>query len=55
MDKKLLLRRMRKNKFFVVGTILTVFLLLAVFLAPLYIRFSPDKSSLADLLLFPGE
>ena len=51
MDKKLLLRRMRKNKFFVVGTILTVFLLLAVFLAPLYIRFSPDKSSLAERLV----
>lgn len=53
MDKKLLFRRMRKNKFFVVGAILTVFLLLVTFLAPLYIQFNPEASSLGERLIGP--
>ncbi len=53
MDKKLLFRRMRKNKFFVVGVILTVLLLLVTFLAPLYVQFDPEKSSLAERLVGP--
>ncbi len=48
MDKKIILHRMRKNPFFVVGTITAVIVLLLTFLAPLYVHFDPTANSLIE-------
>lgn len=53
MNRDLLLKRMRKNKFFVTGVILTVFLLVVCFTSPLYIQFNPKASSLSERLQKP--
>lgn len=53
MDKKIILNRMRRNPFFVIGTVVVIFLLLVCFLSPLYIQFDPIKSDVAGKFLAP--
>jgi peptide/nickel transport system permease protein len=45
---------MRKNRFFVIGAIVMVVIILSTFLAPLYIQFDPIKNSLRERLLPPS-
>jgi peptide/nickel transport system permease protein len=44
---------MRRNRFFVIGIIVTVVLILSTFLAPLYIQFNPIRNSLRERLMPP--
>ena len=53
MDRVLIINRMRKNRFFVIGLIVTIMLVLITFLAPLYIQFDPLGVSLRDRLRPP--
>jgi len=44
---------MRRNKFFVIGAIVTVFLVAVTFSSPLYVQFNPMKNALMERLLPP--
>ena len=53
MNKKSLLRKVRKNKMFLIGGIgILIIILLCVF-APLYVQFDATKSDLTQRLLPP--
>ena len=53
MERALVLNRMRKNRFFVIGFTVVVLLISSTFLAPLYTQFDPIRNSLRDRLLPP--
>lgn len=48
MDKKIILNRMKRNPFFIIGVLVIVFLILVCFLSPLYIQFDPTKGDVAN-------
>ncbi len=53
MDKKIIIRRMRKSTFFMVGFVLVVLLVLLAILAPHIVRFDPTANSLAEKFVAP--
>ncbi len=53
MDKKIMLSRMRKNVFMVVGLSLALTICLLCFLSPLFVKFDPELNSLSEKLLPP--
>ena len=53
MNKRLLLKRMKRNPFFVVGFILVILILIATFLGPAVIPFDPIKNSLREKFMSP--
>jgi len=53
-SKMLLVKRMRRSAFFVVGCIISLSILLIVFLSPLYLQYSATKNSLTEKLLPPA-
>ncbi len=53
LNKKILWYRMRRNPFFVVGFLLAVSVLLICFTSPLYVRYSPELSSLSERMMSP--
>lgn len=53
MSKKILFRRMRRNPFFVIGTIAAVFILLMALLAPVLTSYDPVANSLSERFLAP--
>lgn len=48
MDKKIILNRMKRNPFFIIGVLVIVFLILVCFLSPLYIQFDPTKGDVTN-------
>ena len=48
MDKKIILNRMKRNPFFIIGVLVIVFLILVCFLSPLYIQFDPIKGDVIN-------
>lgn len=53
MDRKLILQRMRKSKFFMTGAIVAVLVIFLSILSPLLINFDPTLNSLGDRLVAP--
>ncbi|WP_077611667.1 ABC transporter permease [Clostridium sp. Marseille-P2415] len=53
MKKSELLRRMRKSKFFVIGMIIAVFVIIAAFTSPLFVVHDPIQSDLRKRLISP--
>ena len=53
MSKTLMLRRMLRNKFFVIGFVVTAFILLVTIFSPLIVRFDPTANSLPERLMAP--
>lgn len=53
MDKKLMLKRMWKSKFFMVGFSVATFIIIISILAPFIVRFDPVANSLAERLVAP--
>lgn len=49
MNKKIILHRMRKNPFFVVGTVICVLLLACLFIVPLFVQYDPGANSLREM------
>lgn len=54
MDKKIILNRMKHNPFFIIGSIVIVFLLVVCFLSPMYVQYSPTANDVANKFLAPG-
>lgn len=48
MNRKIILHRMRRNPFFMVGLIVCLFLLVSLFLLPLLVKFDPAANSLLE-------
>ena len=55
MNGKIILNRMRKNPFFMVGTITSIFILVVVLLTPVLAQYDPIKNSLPEKFLPPCE
>lgn len=53
MKKSELLRRMKKSKFFVIGLVIAVFVILAAFTSPLFVVHDPIQSDLRKRLISP--
>jgi len=53
MKKSELLRRMKKSKFFVIGLVIAVFIILAAFTSPLFVVHDPIQSDLRKRLISP--
>ena len=53
MNGKIILNRMRKNPFFMVGTITSIFILVVVLLTPVLAQYDPIKNSLPEKFLPP--
>ena len=53
MDKKIILRRMRKSKFFMVGCTVVVLLVVMAIAAPYIVRFDPEANALAEKFIPP--
>lgn len=53
MDKRVILNRMRKNPFFMVGSIAAVIVLLLTLFSPLFVQFDPTANSLAERFIAP--
>lgn len=53
MDQHIVFQRMRRNRFFVVGFVLAVSVLLITFVSPLFVTYDPLKTSLAERLSAP--
>lgn len=53
MDKRVILNRMRKNPFFVVGSIAAVIVVVLLLLSPVLVQFDPNANSLTDRFLPP--
>lgn len=53
MDKKIILNRMKHNPFFIIGSIVIVFLLVVCFLSPMYVQYSPTANDVANKFLAP--
>ena len=53
MKKNILLRRMRRNPFFVVGFILALGVLLICFVSPAFVVYDAELSSLSERLMAP--
>ncbi len=53
MDKRVILNRMRKNPFFVVGSIAAVIVVVLVVFSPLFVQFDPNANSLTERFLPP--
>lgn len=53
MDLQIILRRMRRNRFFVVGFALALGVLLITFVSPLFVTYDPLKTSLSERLQAP--
>lgn len=53
MNRSIIIKRMLKNKFFITGVILTIFLLVATFGSSLFVQFNAEESSLAQRLVGP--
>ncbi len=54
MDKKIILNRMKHNPFFIIGSIVIVFLLVVCFLSPMYVQYSPTANDVANKFLAPS-
>ena len=54
MDRKLIIKRMLKSKFFMTGFIVAVFVVLVSLLSPLLANFDPEVNSLVDRMKGPG-
>lgn len=53
MDRRIILNRMRKNPFFVVGSIAAVIVIILAVIAPFIVQFDPNANSLTDRFLPP--
>lgn len=53
MNKGIVLRRMKKNPFFMIGIILALSVLIVCFLSPLYVTYDAEKSSISERMLPP--
>jgi peptide/nickel transport system permease protein len=53
MDKKIILKRMRRSPFFVIGTITLVLVILVILIMPLLLDWDPTKQSLAEKFIPP--
>lgn len=53
MNKKILFKRMRKNPFFVIGSITLLFIVLSILILPNFIDFDPLQQNLADRFIAP--
>ena len=53
MSRKELFRRMRKSKFFIIGSIIVIFLVLCAVFGPMIINWNPTKVSLRERLVSP--
>lgn len=53
MKKSELFRRMRKSKFFVIGTVLAIIIIIVAFTSPLFVVHNPIQSNLKQRLLRP--
>lgn len=53
MNKKLILKRMVKSKFFLIGFIVVVFIVLTSVFSPLIIQYNPDQNMLTEKLMPP--
>lgn len=53
MDKKIILNRMKRNPFFIIGVITIVFLLLLCFLSPLFVKFDPLENDVMNKFQSP--
>jgi ABC-type dipeptide/oligopeptide/nickel transport system permease subunit len=53
MDKKIILKRLRRNPFFVTGLICVVLIILIVVFVPLLIHWDPNRQSLLDRFMAP--
>lgn len=53
MDKRIILRRMRKSKFFMIGVILVTLLVLLALLAPYIVHFDAEANSLKEKFIAP--
>lgn len=53
MDKKIIINRMKRNPFFLVGMFVIIFLILVCFLSPLYIQYTPTKSDVINKFQAP--
>ena len=53
MKRSELLRRMRKSKFFIIGTIIAVLVILVAFTSPLFVVHDPIQSDLRSRLIPP--
>lgn len=54
MNKKIILTRMLKSKFFMVGLVTALLIIFATVFAPYIIKYNPEKSSLGEILIKPG-
>ena len=53
MNQNIILRRMRRSPFFVVGFVLALSILLICFVSPLFVAYDAEKSSISERLLSP--
>ena len=53
MNHNIILRRMRRSPFFVVGFVLALSILLICFVSPLFVAYDAEKSSISERLLSP--
>ncbi len=53
MDRQVILNRMRKNPFFVVGSIAAVIVILLTVFSPLLVQFDPNLNSLSERFMAP--
>ena len=53
MDKKIILNRMKRNPFCIIGVITIVFLLLLCFLSPLFVKFDPLENDVMNKFQSP--
>lgn len=53
MNQNIILRRMRRSPFFVVGFVLALSILLICFVSPLFVAYDAERSSISERLLSP--
>ena len=53
MDKKIILRRMLKSKFFMVGCTVVILLVVLAIAAPYIVHFDPEANSLSEKFIPP--
>ena len=53
MGKKILLNRMKRNPFFMVGGILAIVIVILCFTSPLFVQFDAEANTLGEKLLKP--
>lgn len=53
MNRKIILQRMRRNPFFMVGLIVCLLLLLCMFVLPLVVQYDPAANSLSEMFAKP--